>query len=398
GEVAWTENTYSGYGPDDDSGLTALTPETDFHLIQSLSWQAKYIDPTDLYYNGFRYYDPTTKRFISADPLGRGATPDLYGYTNGDPINYVDPMGLDPEFHGGDDPGIDSASTANPDFEQTLGLSGTSGILPGKVKIDGVWYYRQSDGSYRSRSGGTPSGNGSSGNGSSGNGSSGDGDGSSSSNNSNGNSNNNSNTNGGQVPGQGTGGTRRVDPDIPVLDLEVGDGSVVGPKPYTGGFSSVYTGSILPEFDTGQMARDVNLSLIYDVTINPTGMFWFDPIEEEITTQRSEPRSVRTRTRQGLSNPGALTPSEFAGALRDGAAGALSFWERAIVDSSAPGGNIISFIEGAGMGSWAFVDGVIPFFDPFEKKLGLYDSASYGLSKSQVSGALTRDIVLVLLG
>ena len=42
----------------------------------------------------FRYYDPRQKRFVSADPLGRGATPDLYGYANGDPINYVDPLGL----------------------------------------------------------------------------------------------------------------------------------------------------------------------------------------------------------------------------------------------------------------------------------------------------------------
>ena len=94
GEVAWTENTYSGYGPDDDSELTPLNTGSDFHLAQSLSWQAKYIDPTGLYYNGFRYYDPRQKRFISADPLGRGATPDLYGYANGDPVNLVDPMGL----------------------------------------------------------------------------------------------------------------------------------------------------------------------------------------------------------------------------------------------------------------------------------------------------------------
>ena len=37
---------------------------------------------------------------MSADPLGRGATPDLYGYANGDPINYVDPDGLNPRRGG----------------------------------------------------------------------------------------------------------------------------------------------------------------------------------------------------------------------------------------------------------------------------------------------------------
>ena len=56
----------------------------------------------------FRYYDPRQKRFVSADPLGRGATPDLYGYANGDPVNMVDPLGLDPEFHGEEGSGIDN--------------------------------------------------------------------------------------------------------------------------------------------------------------------------------------------------------------------------------------------------------------------------------------------------
>jgi hypothetical protein len=42
---------------------------------------------------GARHYDPLSGRFLSADPLGHSATPDLYSYAGGDPINFVDPTG-----------------------------------------------------------------------------------------------------------------------------------------------------------------------------------------------------------------------------------------------------------------------------------------------------------------
>lgn len=42
-----------------------------------------------------RYYDPATGTFISADPLGSlGSGQNLYGYVGGDPVNFVDPLGL----------------------------------------------------------------------------------------------------------------------------------------------------------------------------------------------------------------------------------------------------------------------------------------------------------------
>ena len=41
-----------------------------------------------------RYYDPVRSRFASADPIGlRGGT-NVYQYTAGNPITYVDPLGL----------------------------------------------------------------------------------------------------------------------------------------------------------------------------------------------------------------------------------------------------------------------------------------------------------------
>ena len=67
--------------------------ETTGSLAQSLVWQSKSIDPTGLYPMGARCYDPNAARFINADPLGHSATPDLYSYALGDPINFFDPTG-----------------------------------------------------------------------------------------------------------------------------------------------------------------------------------------------------------------------------------------------------------------------------------------------------------------
>jgi len=48
------------------------------------------LDPTGLVWLGARYYDPKRGRFISPDPIGHPLCLDLYGYANGDPINYND--------------------------------------------------------------------------------------------------------------------------------------------------------------------------------------------------------------------------------------------------------------------------------------------------------------------
>jgi RHS repeat-associated protein len=47
-----------------------------------------------LYYNWHRFYDPETGRYISADPIGLAGGINLYAYTGGDPINWIDPEGL----------------------------------------------------------------------------------------------------------------------------------------------------------------------------------------------------------------------------------------------------------------------------------------------------------------
>jgi RHS repeat-associated protein len=47
-----------------------------------------------LYFYRFRYYDPTTGRFLSEDPLGFVDSFNLYPYVRNNPTNYIDPWGL----------------------------------------------------------------------------------------------------------------------------------------------------------------------------------------------------------------------------------------------------------------------------------------------------------------
>ncbi|MDN4066260.1 RHS repeat-associated core domain-containing protein [Paenibacillus vini] len=55
-------------------------------------------DPNGLYFMRARYYDPELKRFLNRDviqgDLTDGQTLNRYAYVNGDPVGYVDPLGL----------------------------------------------------------------------------------------------------------------------------------------------------------------------------------------------------------------------------------------------------------------------------------------------------------------
>ena len=53
---------------------------------------------TGFNYNYFRDYDPTTGRYIESDPIGINGGLNLYGYVEGNPVNYIDPSGLFPIF------------------------------------------------------------------------------------------------------------------------------------------------------------------------------------------------------------------------------------------------------------------------------------------------------------
>ncbi|NLG75363.1 MAG: RHS repeat protein, partial [Xanthomonadaceae bacterium] len=49
---------------------------------------------TGFHYNIHRYFDPATSRYLTPDPIGQLGGLNLYAFANGDPINFVDPLGL----------------------------------------------------------------------------------------------------------------------------------------------------------------------------------------------------------------------------------------------------------------------------------------------------------------
>lgn len=60
-----------------------------------------YDTETGLHYNWHRYYDSSTGRYISADPIGLQGGINLYGYANQNPVMFIDPMGLAWKVSGG---------------------------------------------------------------------------------------------------------------------------------------------------------------------------------------------------------------------------------------------------------------------------------------------------------
>jgi RHS repeat-associated protein len=77
--------TYTAYGQTDrSSGVQADKGYAGMFLHQ----------PSGLYLTWYRAYDPVTGRWLSRDPIKEWGGINLYGYVLGDPVNFVDPEGL----------------------------------------------------------------------------------------------------------------------------------------------------------------------------------------------------------------------------------------------------------------------------------------------------------------
>jgi RHS repeat-associated protein len=61
----------------------------------AFGFSSKYTDvETGLLYYGFRYYNPSTGRWLSRDPIEEAGGVNLYGFVSNNPTNDVDPLGL----------------------------------------------------------------------------------------------------------------------------------------------------------------------------------------------------------------------------------------------------------------------------------------------------------------
>ena len=96
GEVLYRAN-YSPHG--EDWGSTG-TNETPFAWLGGYGVMRVETAPPvssafgHLYLTRHRLYSPVLRRFLSSDPLGIGGGFNLYAYANGNPLAYIDPLGL----------------------------------------------------------------------------------------------------------------------------------------------------------------------------------------------------------------------------------------------------------------------------------------------------------------
>jgi RHS repeat-associated protein len=69
---------------------TAITPSG--YFLPGYPGQSRTL--ADLYYNRYRDYDSSTGRYIQADPIGLAGGSNVYVYAEGNPVNAIDPLGL----------------------------------------------------------------------------------------------------------------------------------------------------------------------------------------------------------------------------------------------------------------------------------------------------------------
>ncbi len=117
--------SYDAYGTSTATTGTATTP---------LGYAGEYFDTeSGLIYMRARYYDPPTGQFLSRDPLEQ-ITQQPYAYTDGNPINRVDPSGLLFGIPGTPSVGDIASATSNAAAGILNGLSlGYSTRLAGEV-------------------------------------------------------------------------------------------------------------------------------------------------------------------------------------------------------------------------------------------------------------------------
>ena len=80
-------------------GVNAANEDADgdgTKVTLNLRFPGQYFDTeTELHYNYFRTYDPSTGRYIESDPIGLTGGLNTFLYANANPMSFVDPLGLE---------------------------------------------------------------------------------------------------------------------------------------------------------------------------------------------------------------------------------------------------------------------------------------------------------------
>jgi len=100
-ELVGSDGDLAGYRQQTLWGTTLWRPGG---ASTPLRFPGQYSDPeTGLHYNGHRYYDPVTGRYLTPDPLGLAPAPNPHAYVRNpcvstDPLGLIDPCELNPEL------------------------------------------------------------------------------------------------------------------------------------------------------------------------------------------------------------------------------------------------------------------------------------------------------------
>ena len=91
-KTVWRWQNTEGFG----NSLAEEDPDNDGTLFTcNLRYPGQYFDrETNLHYNYFRDYDPTTGRYVESDPIGLEGGLNTFAYVGGNPVRGIDPLGL----------------------------------------------------------------------------------------------------------------------------------------------------------------------------------------------------------------------------------------------------------------------------------------------------------------